>query len=232
MKKPSLKREKKPAPHELVAASPFDPVPVKESRLKRKKAAAQAAGTSQPAAARAGAPAGQPTPAKGRRVGGVGRALRKPFVLLGAPFRKLGSLKGRTRVVVFGLIAIIVAIGAVKLRGGTDDAKLVRQTLERYATASRNKDYQTLCDDLFASSYVKQTASTGLPCEVALRTALEDVHDPTLKVLSVDVNGDHAAARVTGSAAGQVPGAAVYTLVRENGSWKILPPRPTTATAP
>jgi hypothetical protein len=102
----------------------------------------------------------------------------------------------------------------------------VRTSLERYEKASAEKDYQTLCDELLASSYVKRAASTGLPCEVALRTALEDVRNPTLEVLSVEVNGDRAAARVRGSAAGQVPGEDVYTLVREDDSWRILPPQP------
>ena len=96
--------------------------------------------------------------------------------------------------------------------------------------ASAQKDYQELCDELLASSYVKQTASSGLPCEVALRTALENVRNPTLDVLSVEVNGDRAAARVRGAAAGQQPGTAVYTLIREDDSWRILPPRAGNAT--
>jgi hypothetical protein len=231
MKKPSLKREKKPAPHELAAANPFDPVPVKESRIKLKKKPLPG----QSSAPGVGQPVAEPKKKKakkdkkqqqGKRTGGVKGVLGAPFRLLAKPFRKLGSLKGRTRIIVFGLIAIIVVIGALQLRGGRDDAKLVREALARYESASRTKDYQTLCDDLLASSYVKQTASSGLPCEVALRTALEDVRNPTLKVVSVEVNGDRAAARVTGSAAGQVPGDAVYTLIREDDAWKILPPRP------
>ena len=150
--------------------------------------------------------------------------------LVAAPFRKVGGLKGKARIAVWGVLAIAVVLVGLQLRGGRDDAALVRQSLERYEQASSRKDYQTLCDELLASSYVKQTASSGLPCEVALRTALEDVRNPTLDVLSVEVNGDRAAARVRGSAAGQVPGEAVYTLVREDDSWRILPPRPTTAT--
>jgi ketosteroid isomerase-like protein len=231
MKKPSLKREKKPAAHELATADPFAPVPVKESRIKLKKKPLPGSAPA-PGAAPAAPVAPEPKKKKGKKeksAKGSGRvkgALGAPFRLLAKPFRKLGSLKGRTRIIVFGLIAIIVVIGALQLRGGRDDAKLVREALARYEAASRTKDYQTLCDDLLASSYVKQTASSGLPCEVALRTALEDVRNPTLKVISVEVNGDRAAARVTGSAAGQVPGDAVYTLIREDDTWKILPPRP------
>ncbi len=223
MKKPSLKRERKPTPHEIATANPFDPVPVKESRIKLKKKPLPG---SSAATGAAGAPEKSRKDKSGKRPGAVKRALGAPVRLLAMPFRKLASLKGPVRLVVFGLIAIVVVVGALQLRGGRDDQKLVRDTLERYATASRTKDYQTLCDDLLASSYVKQTASSGLPCEVALRTALENVRNPTLTIGTIDVNGDRAAAKVTGSAAGQVPGTAVYTLIREDGAWKILPPRP------
>jgi hypothetical protein len=173
-----------------------------------------AAASAQPAA---------PAEKKPSRVrGGLGRVGR----VLTAPVRLLTKLKGKARVVVWGVLAVIVVIAALQLRGGRDDEALVRDALARYEQASADKDYQTLCDDLFASSYVRERASSGLPCEVALRTALENVKNPTLDVISVEVSGDRAAARVRGSAAGQAPGEDVYTLIREDGTWRILPPRP------
>jgi hypothetical protein len=223
VKKPSLKRSKQPpTPQALGAASseppsPGDPAfapivkkekkPKKPKKPKKVKAAKEPKGSS--------------------RIGG---AFRRVGRVLAAPFRKLAGLKGRARLVVWGVLAIVVVIVALQLRGGRDDEQLVREALTRFEKASADKDYQTLCDDLLASSYVKQTASSGLPCEVALRTGLEDVKNPTLDVLTVEVNGDRAAARVRGTAAGQVPGEDVYTLVREDDSWKILPPRPESAT--
>ncbi len=230
MKRPSLKRGK-PAAHELVPADPFAPVAGKPSRFSR--------GEKQPKApkekkSRKGKPL---TP---QEEGSVGAAAAKPAAVpdknrgrlgatlhaAGAPLRGLG---GRARLVVWGVLVLVVVFGALQLRGGRDDDAEVRAALQRYETASAKKDYQTLCDELFASSYVKQTASSGLPCEVALRTALKDIRNPTLEVLSVEVNGDRAAARVRGSAAGQVPGEDVYTLVREDDAWRILPPRPAAA---
>ena len=154
-------------------------------------------------------------------MGGVGRLLALPS----KPFKKLAGLKGKARIIVWGLLAVIVVVGLLTLRGGRDDEVLVRDALARYEKASADKDVQTLCDELFASSFVRQTASSGLPCEVALRTALEDVSSPKLEVLSVEVNGDRALARVRGTAAGQVPGESNYTLVREGDAWRILPPR-------
>ncbi len=224
MKRPSLKRSKKqptprdqatppaapapetPATHPELPPDVFAPIPKKPSRVRG-------------GLGRVGGGLGR---VGGRVGGGVGRVVT-------APLRKLGRLQGRTRLVVWGVLAVIVVIALLQLRGGRDDEQLVRDALARYEQASAHKDYQTLCDEVFASSYVRQTASSGLPCEVALRTALEDVKNPTLEVVSVEVNGDRAAARVRGSAAGQVPAEDVYTLVREDDQWRILPPRPDTA---
>ncbi|MDX6718057.1 MAG: hypothetical protein QOJ63_311 [Solirubrobacteraceae bacterium] len=223
MKKPSLKR--------------------KPSRKSKKQPTPQAQGPA------AGPARGRPLGDLPRRIlgllGGLLRMLRWPLRLLGRPLRRLGGplgrlrgplvkltkLRGRARIVVYGVLALLVVILALQLGGGRDDDKLVRAALARYEKASRDKDYQMLCDELFASSYVRQTAGSGLPCEVALRTALQDVRNPTLQVLSVEVNGDRALARVRGSAAGQVPGEDNYTLVRENGAWRILPPRPRSSSA-
>jgi hypothetical protein len=225
MKKPSRKRKKEPAAAQPVQpASPFDPIPVKPSRrtVRKEKKAAEARSKpvpepKAPKVKRKDRPKGERKRLRG--------ALGAPFRLLGMPLRKLGGLRGRTRIVVYGLIAIVLVFLALQLRGGPDDEHQVRAALARYETASSRKDYQTLCDDLLSKSYVRQTASSGLPCEVALRTALEDVRNPTLRVLGVKVDGDKATARVRGSAAGQVPGEASYTLVHEDGAWRIQPPR-------
>ncbi len=207
MKRPSLKRKQAPTPQQQAAAT-------RPERKRRFRGAAKAPTPQQQADG--------PKPAGKRRLRG---AAMRPLRLLGRPFAKIRSLQGRARIIVWGLLAAIVVVALLSVRGGRDDEVLVRESLTRYEKASRDKDYQTLCDDLLAASYVRQTASSGLPCEVALRTALEDVRNPTLDVLSVEVNGDRALARVRGAAAGQVPGEANYTLVREDDAWRILPPR-------
>jgi hypothetical protein len=212
MKRPSLKRSKKPpTPQELGSSPPspedpaFAPVGQKPKKVKKAKK-----------------PKKEKGPKKPSRVAG---GLRKVGRVVTAPLRKIAGLKGKPRLVVWGVLAVLVVVVALQLRGGRDDEQLIREALASFEEASVRKDYQTLCDELLASSYVRQTASTGLPCEVALRTGLEDVRNPTLEVLSVSVSGDRAAARVRGTAAGQVPGEDVYTLVREDDSWRILPPR-------
>jgi hypothetical protein len=141
--------------------------------------------------------------------------------LLRTAFTKLAGLRGRQRIAVFGALGVVIIVVVLSLRPGPNSDKEVRQTLDRYAQASRDKDYQTLCDDLLSSEIVDRIRSVGLPCEVALRTGLENRRNPTLTVLGVEVNGDQALARVRGGAVGEVPGTSTYRLVREDGSWRI-----------
>ncbi|HEX8160194.1 MAG TPA: hypothetical protein VF526_22670 [Solirubrobacteraceae bacterium] len=157
------------------------------------------------------------------------RLLRKPLAMLGKLFgrlgpllAKLGRLKGKQRIVlVVGLaVAAIVLVLAIK-PGGGDDSQAVHKTLDRFAQATREKDYQTLCDDLFASALTETIRSVGLPCEIALRTGWGSRQNPQLKVIGVEVNGDQALARTRSTAVGESPADETLRLVRENGSWRL-----------
>jgi hypothetical protein len=132
---------------------------------------------------------------------------------------------------VTGLFAVATAVSTLFLVATLNatpvsDKQAIRHALARFQQASARHDYGTLCDDLLATSYVRETASSGAPCEVALTTALESVRSPTLQVLSVEVHGDHASAHIRGSADGQAESEDIYALVREAGAWRILPPHP------
>jgi hypothetical protein len=140
---------------------------------------------------------------------------------LDAPLRKLAGLRGKPRIAALAILGVIVVIVVLSLRPGPDSEKDVRKTLDRYAQASRDKDYQTLCDDLLSKEIVDRIRSVGLPCEVALRTGLEGRQNPRLTVLGVEVNGDQALARVRGGAVGEPIGTSTYRLVREDGGWRI-----------
>jgi hypothetical protein len=154
----------------------------------------------------------------------IGRMLPKivrPLRLLGKPLVKLSRLRGRA--LVFACIAIVVVLFVLgsALRPEPDREDEVRETLERFAAATRDKDYQTLCDDLYAEDLVERSRAAGLPCEVALRTGLEDRQNPQLRVLSVEVDGDWATARVRSTAVGEVPSTDTVGLERDGDDWKV-----------
>jgi ketosteroid isomerase-like protein len=159
-----------------------------------------------------------------RLVRAVGRILAKilrPLRSLRGPLVQLTQLRGRPLIVACGLIFVLLVLFAIALKPEPDQEKEVRAALDRYAKASRDKDYQTLCDDLLASQLVEQIRSAGLPCEVALRTGLENRRNMTLVVLKVQASGDEAAADVRTTATGEPTSVDTIRLVRQDDAWRV-----------
>ncbi len=144
----------------------------------------------------------------------IGRLLRKVLVAL-------GGLRGRTRIVVYGAIGVLLVVLVLVLKPGSEDNEEVRETLERFAAATRDKDYQEICDDVLADELVERVRSAGLPCEVALKVGFDQRRNPRLEVLRIEVNGDRAAARVRTTAVAEVPSTDVLQLAKEDGRWRI-----------
>jgi hypothetical protein len=152
----------------------------------------------------------------------LGTSSKKVAALLGKPLERLPTPSGTPRIVVFAVLGLAVVLVAILvLRPGPDADKQVRETLDRYAKASRDKDYQTLCDDLLASQLVDKIRSAGLPCEVALRTGLNDRRNPQLTVLGIEVDGDQALARARTSAVGEPTSEDTIRLVHQDANWRV-----------
>ena len=114
--------------------------------------------------------------------------------------------------------ALIAATAAC----GTDEEAEVRDTLDAFAQATAQKDYQRLCDDVFATSLVEQVTKV-LPCEAALRNSdLASAKAPKLDVQSVTVDGESATAKVRSSAVNQKPSEDTVRLVKEDGEWRVV----------
>ncbi len=133
---------------------------------------------------------------------------------------KLARLRGKARIAAFAGIALLVVVAVLVLRPRGDSEKEVRETLDRFAQATRDKDYQELCDEILARDLVDRVRRAGLPCEVALKFGFEKRQNPRLEVLGVQVNGDRASARVRTSAVAEVPSTDVVELVDEDG-WRV-----------
>jgi hypothetical protein len=154
----------------------------------------------------------------------IGRILPKivrPLRLLRKPIVAFSRLRGRALVVACIPILVVLVVLVIALKPEPDREDEVRETLERFAAATRDKDYQTLCDDLYAEDLVERSRAAGLPCEVALRTGLQDRQNPQLRVLSVEVEGDRASARVRSTAVGEMPSTDTVGLEREGDEWKV-----------
>ena len=122
-------------------------------------------------------------------------------------------------------LPLTLALLAVALPGCGDrtpsDEEQVRDVLATFARSVERRDYQRLCDEVFAPKLLDGLAGIGLPCEVALRNSLGEVQDPRLTVGGVRVRGDRATADVRTSAEGQAPSSDTLELQRVDGKWKV-----------
>ena len=115
---------------------------------------------------------------------------------------------------------------AIALLAGCGDSEppaeeQIRQTLTDFGRATAAKDYQALCDRIFAPKLVEDLTQIGLPCEVAMRQGLEKVREPRLTIGRIAVDEDHASAQIRTSAAGEEPSEDTLELVNVDGAWKI-----------
>ena len=124
--------------------------------------------------------------------------------------------------------ALAVAALAAGLLAGCGDSgptaeEQVRQTLAEFGRATAAKDYQALCDRVFAPQLVRKLTQIGLPCEVAMQQSFEKVENPRLTIGKVTVAADEkgATAEVRTSATGQAPSQDTVQLVPIEGTWRV-----------
>ena len=119
-------------------------------------------------------------------------------------------------------IAIVLVIGLAGCGKSATEESRVRDTLDRLAKATEQRDYQTLCDDILSAALVKQIDAAGVPCRDALRAGLGSVRRPRLKVVRVRVKGKRATATVHTSATGQKPSDDTVALAKEGSGWRVV----------
>ena len=120
---------------------------------------------------------------------------------------------------------LTLLLGCLLLAGcgdqGPTDEQQVRTTLNALAEGTAKKDYQRLCDDVFAPQLLEDLEEIALPCEVALRQGLEDVENPRLTIGRITVRGSKASAQVKTTAEGQEPSNDIVELVKTDGKWRV-----------
>jgi hypothetical protein len=123
---------------------------------------------------------------------------------------------------------LVAAAAAAALIAGCGDSEptareQVRQTLDEFGRATAAKDYQALCDRVFAPELVEKLTQVGLPCEVAMQQSFEDVENPRLTIGKITVADDEkrATAEVRSSATGQTPSQDEVELVPAEAGWRV-----------
>ena len=119
--------------------------------------------------------------------------------------------------------AVLAAAVLAGCGGGPSAQEQVRRTLDDLGRAMSAKDYQVLCDRVFAPKLVEKLTQVGLPCEIAMQRAFEDVHNPRLTIGKITVAEDEksAKAEVRTSASGQSPSQDTVELVPADEGWRV-----------
>jgi hypothetical protein len=107
--------------------------------------------------------------------------------------------------------------------GGPSTQEQVRATLDELGRATAAKDYQALCDEVYAPKLVEKLTQVGLPCEIAMQRALEHVENPRLTIGRITIAKDEksAKAEVRSSASGQAPSQDTLELVPVDDGWRV-----------
>jgi hypothetical protein len=116
---------------------------------------------------------------------------------------------------------VLAALALAGCGGGVNDEEAVRAALTSFERAVGERDVQALCDRVLARELVRRVTQAGLPCEVAVRPAVQGAERPSLRVRSVRIDGDRAEAVVETTAANQEPSTDRIRLVREAAGWRI-----------
>jgi hypothetical protein len=114
-------------------------------------------------------------------------------------------------------VALAAAFGGC----GKSDEDKVRDAIQGVANATAKRDYERMCDKLFAKRLVDSLEERGLPCTVALQIGLGGVRKPKVAIRGITIRGDRASAVVHSSAANQRPSDDLVRLVREKGEWRV-----------
>jgi hypothetical protein len=110
--------------------------------------------------------------------------------------------------------------------GGDDEPKPVSgvpkeivTTVDRLGRAIADRDYATVCDDLFTASARKRAG--GAECASQMRSAGEDVRHPRIEIRGIDLKRDRADVKVVTEAEGQARVADTLQMRRQDGRWLI-----------
>ena len=110
--------------------------------------------------------------------------------------------------------------------GGDDEAKpasgapaQVAATVDRLERAVAERDFATVCDQLFTAQARKRAG--GDECARQLRSAAEGVERPSIEIEAIDVEGNRATVRIQTEATGQARVSDELQLRREGGRWLV-----------
>ena len=128
---------------------------------------------------------------------------------------------------VAAVVVVLIAFAVLRGGGDSDDdpqpiagpAKQVATVVTRLERATRRRQFEVLCNDLFTRD--ARARAGGPNCVKLLRESGKDVRRPRIRLLNVHIDGKRAQARVRTRAEGQSAVDETIDLQREGDSYRI-----------
>jgi outer membrane murein-binding lipoprotein Lpp len=118
------------------------------------------------------------------------------------------------------VVAMVLAVSVIG-GCGTSVSSKVQAKVQQFAHAVATHDAKTLCTEVFAPALVDHFVAAGIPCERAMQIYLRTVHDPTLAVGRVVINGNKAEAITLSGAKHQIGALDAVELVNTSNGWRV-----------
>ena len=126
-------------------------------------------------------------------------------------------------------LAGVLLVGTLLLGGSEEDGedrrpitgrdRQVADVVARLERATRLRRFDVVCDQLFTRA--ARTRAGGANCVRLLRSTAKDVRRPRIRLLTVQIAGNRAEARVRTLAAGQTAVEETIDFLRERGRYRI-----------
>jgi hypothetical protein len=98
-------------------------------------------------------------------------------------------------------------------------AQRVAKVVEQLEAAIAERDFKAVCDELLTPA--ARDRSGGKGCAATMRESVEDLRRPRIRVLSINIAGRRAEARIRSRATGQRPVDETLQLERDGRSYRI-----------
>jgi hypothetical protein len=125
-----------------------------------------------------------------------------------------------------GVVSVGLVLGGCSFSDQEDEPKKisgapkeVARVVARLETATRRRQFNVLCDQLFTEA--ARGRAGGKDCVALLRETAKDVRRARIRLLEVKINGDRATARVRTTAQGQTAVEETIDLVRKKDGYRI-----------
>jgi hypothetical protein len=120
-------------------------------------------------------------------------------------------------------VIVVLAVAACALAGcGQTTSQQVQAKVQQFATAVKDHDAKTLCDQVLAPNLLAHFG-VGLRCTQAMKIFVGSVRDPNLAVGRVVVQdgGRRAEAITLSTAKHQIGSLSAVELVNTSGGWRV-----------